>query len=124
MIVINVTGGRFEGEGLNGSVVGPSGDWIRLQENGNWKIDARLALKSDDGDTLFCYYGGVVGMTEALEARAAAGEIIPGSDLYLRAAPNFETSSNKYGWLNDILAIGKVTRFGGGNLNYDIFQVL
>ena len=73
LVVINVTGGSFEGPQLKGDMIGPGGDWARVQDNGNWKIDARLAMRTDDGETIYCYYGGVVRMTEELAARSAAG---------------------------------------------------
>ena len=94
-----------------------------MQDNGNWKIDARLAMRTDDGETLYCYYGGVVRMTEELAARSAAGEVLTDNDMYLRSAPNFETSSEKYGWLNDIMAVGKMTKFGGGH-RYQVYEIL
>ena len=124
LVVINVTGGTFEGPQLRGDMIGPGGDWARVQDNGNWKIDARLAMRTDDGETLYCYYGGVVRMTEELAARSAVGEVLTDQDMYLRSAPNFETSSEKYAWLNDIMSVGKMTRFGGGQLNYQVYEIL
>ena len=124
MIVINVIEARAEGPRIKASAIAPSGDWARIQDNGNWKIDARLAFKTDDDEAFFCYYSGVILMTESLNQRIAAGENIPGSDMYLRAAPNFETASEKYAWLNDILTVGKVKSFGGGKVSYDIFEIL
>ena len=44
LVVINVTGGSFEGPQLKGDMIEPGGDWARVQDNGNWKIDARLAM--------------------------------------------------------------------------------
>ena len=81
LVVINVTGGTFEGPQLRGDMIGPGGDWARVQDNGNWKIDARLAMRTDDGETLYCYYGGVVRMTEELAARSAAGEVLTDQDM-------------------------------------------
>jgi hypothetical protein len=50
--------------------------------------------------------------------------VLTGEDLYLRSAPNFETSSEKFAWLNDIMAVGKMTKFGGGKLGYDVYEIL
>ena len=33
-------------------MIGPGGDWAHVQDNGNWKIDARLAMRTDDGETV------------------------------------------------------------------------
>ena len=124
IIIINVTYARAEGPRLKASAIAPSGDWARLQDNGNWKVDARLAFVTDDGEPFFCYYNGVVRMDEGLGERIASGDSVPGSEIYLRAAPNFETASKKYAWLNDILTVGRVTSFGGGKVSYDIFEIL
>lgn len=123
-VVINVVDGRAEGPRFNADIVAPSGDWIRLQDDGNWKIDARLTFKTDDGESVFCYYGGVVVMDDDLNARFEAGEVISGSETYLTSAPNFETGSEKYAWLNDIVAVGRASSFGAGKLYYDIYEIL
>jgi hypothetical protein len=123
-VVINVTSGRAEGPRFNADIIAPSGDWVRLQEDGNWKIDARLAFRTDDGESVFCYYGGVVVMDYDLNARFGAGEEISGTETYLTSAPNFETGSEKYAWLNDVVAIGRASTFGGGRLVYDIYEIL
>lgn len=123
-VVINVTGGSFFGPRLQGKVIAPSGDWARLQANGNWKIDARVAVKTDDGESAYVYYHGVVAMTDELAQRSAAGEVLTNNDLYFRIAPNFDTASEKYGWLNDILAVGRMKEFGAGKLSYDIFELI
>ena len=123
-VVINVTDGRAEGPRFSADVIAPSGDWVRLQDDGNWKIDARLALRTDDGESVFCYYSGVVVMDDGLNARFGAGEAISGTETYLRSAPNFETGSEKYAWLNDIVCVGRASTFGAGKLVYDIFEIL
>ena len=34
------------------------------------------------------------------------GEAVPPADYYFRTTPYFETSSEKYAWLNKIVAVG------------------
>jgi len=63
-------------------------------------------------------------MDDDLNKRFEAGEVISGTETYLTSAPNFETSSEKYAWLNDIVCIGRASTFGGGKLVYDIFEIL
>ena len=56
----------------------------------------------------------------------AAGETLGPDDLYFVTSPTFETASEKYGWLNDIVAIGKIVscKTGDGeHVTYDIFAV-
>jgi hypothetical protein len=123
-MVFNVLDAQIESPRINASVLNPSGDWIRVQPNGNWKLDVRLLMKADDGSAIYTHYNGVLRMFPGLLERIASGEEIPGEEIYFRSAPYFETTSEKYGWLNDILAIGKMRTFGGGKVVYDVFEVL
>ena len=122
--VFNVVEARMDGPRIKATMAAPTGDWIRVQPNGNWKLDVRMLMVTDDGEPIYCHYNGVVRMTPKLIERIGAGESIDGSEIYFRSAPYFETVSPKYAWLNDILCIGKVATFGGGQVRYDIFEVL
>ena len=124
LVVFNVDDARIESPRIKATMKSPSGDWIRIQPNGNWKLDVRLLMETDDGAPLYIHYNGVFKMSPELGQRLASGEAIPGSDMYFRSAPYFETASTKYAWLNDILAIGKMRSFGGGSVVYDVFEVL
>ena len=47
-------------------------------------------------------------------------------DLYFVTTPVFETASARYAWLNDVVAVGKITatRKGeGGFVTYDVLAV-
>ncbi|TDU31228.1 uncharacterized protein DUF3237 [Panacagrimonas perspica] len=124
LLLINVVEARLDGPRIKAKVIPPSGDWVRVQPGGNWNLDVRLAFLTDDGEAIFCKYSGVLRMDPGLGERLAAGESVPGSEIYLRAAPCFETRSDKYAWLNDMLAVGKITGFGGGKVSYDIYEIL
>jgi hypothetical protein len=124
LYVFNVLEADIDSPRIKAKVINPSGDWVRIQANGNWKLDVRLIFMTDDNEPIYCHYNGVLRMTPGLGERIASGETIPGGDLYFRSAPYFETVSRKYGWLNDILAVGKITSFGGGKVVYDVFEVL
>ncbi|MGB0954717.1 MAG: DUF3237 domain-containing protein [Panacagrimonas sp.] len=124
LMIFNVLDAKFESPRLSATVANPSGDWVRVMPNSNWKLDVRLLLKADDGSPIYTHYNGVLKMTPQLGERIAAGEEVPGEEIYFRSAPYFETPSEKYGWLNDILAIGKIRSFGGGKVVYDVFEVL
>lgn len=124
LMVFNVLEASIESPRITATLAQPSGDWVRVQPNGNWKLDVRLLMITDDGVPIYSHYNGVLRMDPGLDERIASGEVIPGSDIYFRSAPYFETSSEKYGWLNDILAIGKIAHFGGGEVLYDVFEVL
>lgn len=124
LMVFNVLEASIDSPRIKAKLCNPSGDWVRIQPNGNWKLDVRLLMETDDGVPIYMHYNGVLRMEPGLMERIGSGESIPGSEIYFRSAPYFEVPAGKYEWLNSILAIGRITSFGGGNVVYDVFEVL
>ena len=60
LLVFNVLDGALECQRVNAKVLAPSGDWIQVQPNGNWKLDVRLLFQTSDDVIIFCYYNGVL----------------------------------------------------------------
>lgn len=118
-----VTGGRFEGERLSGQVLGGGSDWQDLRDDGATTLDVRLHLKTDDGALIVTRYQGLRHGPADVMRKIAAGELVDPADYYFRTNPVFETASEKYGWLNRILAIGTGHRFPDGPV-YNLFEVL
>jgi Protein of unknown function (DUF3237) len=109
----------FTGEG--GSVHG-----LRTMPSGSRRVDARVTLLTDDGATIFITYGGVLSVSEETFAEMRSGETMTSSDLYFIVTPTFQTSHERYAWLNHIQAIGKLVavKIGpGGFVTYDFFSV-
>jgi Protein of unknown function (DUF3237) len=118
-----IPGGRFEGERLSGLVLGCGADWQFLRSDGCVSLDVRLQLKADDGALIaMAYHGLRHGPREVIE-RLGRGEAVDPASYYFRVAASFETASDRYGWLNRILAIGTGHRFAGGPI-YNLFEVL
>ena len=46
--IFDVTGGRFEGPGLSGSVLASGGDWLLIGNDGVGRLDVRATLETDD----------------------------------------------------------------------------
>jgi hypothetical protein len=124
LLVFNVNEASIDSPRLKAQMVQPSGDWVRVQADGSWRLDVRLLMKTDDGEFIYSYYSGIVCMTPEVSEHLAKGGTIGDKDIYFRSAPYFETSSPKYAWLNHVLAIGKITSFGNGDVVYDVFEVL
>jgi hypothetical protein len=103
-----VRGGRFVGPAIRGTVRPGGADWI-TQVAGHSSLDVRITLETDDGAVIYMTYTGVV-------ARGEGG-------LYWRVRPVFHTASEKYGWLNHIVAVGKNKQVAG-MVAYDIFRIL
>lgn len=105
-------GGTFSGPGLNGTILPGGADWM-TQESGHSSLDVRITLQTDDGEYIYLSYVGVIHPTDL--------------GLYWKVTPNFQTSSEKYDWVNHIVAVGQGYLEGGDFANgvfYDIFQIL
>ena len=68
-------------------------------------------------------YEGIRFGSDEVWGRMERGETVDPSEYYFRIAARFETGSEKYGWLNKILAFGSGVRLKDGPI-YDIYQVL
>jgi hypothetical protein len=118
-----VPGGNFEGERLSGKVLDGSSDWQSVRSDGSTLLDVRLTLQTEDDALIAMSYQGIRrGPREVLE-RLDRGEQVDPADYYFRIAPLFETASEKYAWLNGILAIGTGHRFPDGPV-YNLFEIL
>ena len=109
--VAEVTGGTVAGERLNGSVKGnAAADWMLTDANGVAMLDVRVVIETDDGALIYVTYEGRADWSEG-----------PGTKpIYM--APKFETSDERYAWLNSIQAVGK-GQLGRGTVSYEIAEV-
>lgn len=118
-----IKGGTFEGPKLRGEVLPGGGDWLLIRADGVREPDVRLTLRTDDGHLVYMSYRGIFRIAPELLQRARSGEAVAPSEYYLRTTPVFETASEKYGWLNQIVAvgIGKPTPPG---ISYTVYAIL
>ena len=118
-----VKGGSFEGPKLRGEVLPGGGDWLLLRPDGAGELDVRGTLRTDDGHLIYTYYRGIIHASPEVMRRALQGETVDPSEYYFRTAPIYETASEKYGWLNRIVAVG-VGRFRPGWVGYTVYAIL
>lgn len=122
--VAPVSGGTFEGERLRGVVLPQAGlDWLLVRADGTIQLDVRMTLQTDDGALILMSYRGVRHGSAEVTAKLARGERVERDEYYLRTAPFFETAAARYGWLNNIVAIGIGERRPNGAA-YEVFEVL
>jgi len=107
-VIVNVTGGYFEGPRLKGTLQAPTGDWVTVRGEGSFKLDARVTLQTHDGALILMTYIGI--FTE--------------DGVSLRTAPLFETSDPRYAWLTCVQAVGVGGRIGESRVGYDVYAVL
>ena len=98
-------GGWVEGPDIRGEVVPPTADWLRTGPDGVHMLDVRLSILADDGSYIFMQYYGRIAAAERLQLwpRPIA------APNYFFINPVFETSSAKYGWLNDMCALARTS---------------
>ena len=120
--VMPVPGGRFEGDRLRGRIVFGS-DWLIRRPDDATELDVRLTLETDDGHLIGMRYRGLRLGPEEVLRRHLEGGVVDASEYYFRIAPFFETASDKYGWMNTILAVGIGDRTEEGP-GYEIHEIL
>lgn len=122
-VIAGINSGTFEGPKLRGTVAPGGGDWILIRHDGATQMDVRLTLVTDDEHLIYMTYRGVRHGPKEVIDRLTRGEAVDPTEYYFRNAPFFETGSEKYGWLNRIVAVGTGHRFPDGPV-YKVFQIL
>jgi uncharacterized protein DUF3237 len=118
-----ITGGRFEGDRLRGKILSGGSDWQSLRNDGTITINVRMVMETDDGALIGMTYLGMRHGPKEVMDRLARGENVSPSEYYMRVTPYYETSSEKYGWLNRIVSVGHGHRMAGGAI-YQVFEIL
>ena len=121
--IVEVRGGRFEGEEFHGTVLPGGGDWIVVRPDDVVQLDVRLTLRTDDGHLVYMTYRGMRHGPSWVMDKLNKGEKVDPSEYYFRTTPLFETSSEKYGFLNRIVTVATGRREPTGPV-YDVFQIL
>jgi Protein of unknown function (DUF3237) len=123
-VIGNVTGGKFTGDLLEGTIVGAGADWLLLGDDGVGRIDVRLTCRTDDGAHIYVQYYGLIEITAAVRA------ILTGqtgktefSEQYFFTVPRLETGDSRYAWLNHTVFIGQGRLVTGPRVEYRVFKV-
>jgi hypothetical protein len=106
--------GAFDGPLLSGEVLPGGGDWAISRPDGCIQLDVRATLKADNGELIYSYYSGIIEDAMKVAGRVFGGEDVPLSEYYFFTNPMFQTASEKYGWLNRIVAVGRGRIIPGG----------
>jgi hypothetical protein len=118
-----ITGGAFEGERLRGKFRTGGSDWQSLRSDGAITINVRLVMETDDGALIGFRYRGIRHGPKEVIDRLAKGERVSPNEYYFRVTPWFETSSEKYDWLNRVVAVAIGHRLPEGPI-YNVFEIV
>jgi hypothetical protein len=115
-VIVEVASVEVKGDRLRGEMMGAAtADWLLIGPEGTVTPDIRAALRTDDGAIIFVQYSG------RMTGDWSQGPQLPAT---VYVAPRFETSDERYLWLNRIQAIGKGTLYEDGlSLDYEWYEV-
>ena len=122
-IIVPIVGGTFEGDRLRGTLMPGGADWMTLRPDGVTMLDVRVVLRTDDDALVMLTYHGMRHGPPEVMARLASGKQVDPAEYYLRTTLYFETSAEKYLWLNKLVAVAAGHRPPTGPI-YEVFEVL
>ncbi len=114
--------GAFVGAKLRGDVLPGGGDWILARQDGVFQLDIRLTLRTDDDALIYVVSRGMLDIAPELRQRIRDGETIDASAYYFRTMLTFETGTERYLWLNRLIAAGVGTRTPTG-MSTEVFAL-
>jgi hypothetical protein len=107
-VIVHVTGGKFEGPRLKGTVLASGADWFLLRADGIGVIDVRIVLKTDDDENIYMTYTG-------------RGKMGATGLTAISTAPLFAASTKgKYAWLNGVQGFAEGETTPGG-VRYKVY---
>jgi hypothetical protein len=114
--VVILTECIIDGDRVKGRVLPGGSDWLTIEPDGAVSLDCRMVIQTDDGQLIGVSYRGLRHGPPDAMIRLNQGEAIDTSGFYHRVAILFDTSAEKYKWLNRILAIGKGRKLPEGGV--------
>jgi hypothetical protein len=111
--------GSFEGPKLKGTVLPGGGAWTLVRRDDVLDIEVRVLLET----RIYMHWKALRDVPKEVTDRLRRGETVDPGTYYFRATPYFETSSEKYGWLNRICAVASGSLATNAR-TLDVFQVL
>lgn len=96
-MMIPINGGTVRGRGLNGEVLAGGADWAIKRDDGFFCVDARYAIKAEDGTIIQVFNRG----TNRLDLEA-------NPSMTMLTTPSFIAPDGSHAWLNDTVFVGTV----------------
>jgi len=118
-----VKGGTVSGPRISGEVLPGGGDWLLIRSDGVRSLDVRITFRADDGHLVYASARGLFAISPEAFERIQNGEDVDPAEYYFRTTPMFETSSEKYAWLNRVVAVS-VGQFTAAAVLQTVYAVL
>ena len=125
--VVNVKPGSYiKGPKISGKVVSET-DWTRATLGGVGRLNARFVIRTDDDQLIAMSYNGLQVIPKEVLDKLSRGETVTDKEFTIfTIAATFQTSSEKYDWLNKVVMVGKAVelqRLPEVHVKYDLFVV-
>ena len=120
--IFPITGGRFEGPLLSGTILNNGADWQVVTPDRVAVIDTRYLLRLDDASLVYLQTRGFRHGPPDVLAAIAAGETVDPTSYFFRVYLSFETSSPSHGWLNTAMGVGSAIRLANAVI-YDAYLI-
>ena len=121
--IARLKSGNFDGPKLRGTVLPGGGAWTLVRRDDVLDIEVRLLLETNDKHQIYMHWRALRDVSKDVTDALRHGETVDPGAYYFRATPYFETSSEKYGWMNRICAIATGS-LGANARTLEVFQVL
>jgi hypothetical protein len=115
--------GSFEGPKLKGIVLPGGGGLTLIRRDEVLELDVRITLETDDKQQIYMTWKGFRHGPKEIIDRLSRGETVDSGTYYFRITPHFETSSEKYGWMNRMCSIA-TGLVAASKRRFEVFQVL
>lgn len=87
--------------------------------SGVLRLDVRATIKTDDDQLIYIIDNGILQHSKECAEKLNNGELLTTKHIpYFITAPTFQTSSEKYAWLNSVQAINNVVEVKLGERSY------
>jgi hypothetical protein len=120
--IIPIIGGDVRGD-VNGKVLAFGADFQIIRPNELIELEAKYALETDDGATVYVENKGIRFGPVQLLQKLKRGEPVDPKLIYFRTAPKFETGAANYRWLMQHLFVAAAARHAD-RVVIDVHQVL
>lgn len=120
--IIAVKDGKVEGR-VNGKIMDFGGDWGLLHSEFVNVIDTKYLIQTEDREFISVACKGRMIMDRETMLKGCTGELIDPTEYYFRTNVEFSTGSEKYKWLNDIVAFAITMMTEEGNICLDAYEL-
>jgi hypothetical protein len=115
--------GRVEGPRLRGQLLPGGGDWLVVGTDQIGRVDVRATVRTEDDALIHYEARGIIKISADGLERLGRGERLPFEETYVRTTPKFETSDERYAWLNELVIVG-YNELSQNHIDYRMYRVL